>query len=60
MKDETVRTLEAIKKADPHRFLTYDELVSELERFYLAHQPTLRAQVQRILSEMAENRIGDR
>lgn len=46
---ETRALLEAILRADPHRFLTFDELFGELARFFLARQPTLRGQVERYL-----------
>lgn len=52
---ETIALLEAIRRADPHRFLCFDELFLELARFYLARQPTLRGEVERWLREKKES-----
>lgn len=45
--DETAILLRAIKESRPREFLTYEELIAELVRFYLAHQRTLSAEVTR-------------
>ena len=42
--------LEAIRRSQPHTFLTFDELLAELVRFYLARQPTIRAEVEKWLA----------
>lgn len=43
--------LESIRRAVPRRFLTYDELFTELARFYMAHQPTIRGNLRRLAVE---------
>ena len=42
--------LEAIRRCEPRKFLTFDELLAELVRFYLARQPTIRAEVEKWLA----------
>ena len=50
LKPATVALLEAIRRSQPHTFLSFDELFAELTRFYLARQPTIRAEVKKWLA----------
>lgn len=47
--DDVWKTLQAIKRARPRQFLTIDEVLGELERFYLEHHVNLADQVNRVL-----------
>ena len=56
---ETIQQLEGILRANPHTFLSYEELVAELVRFYLARHRMMQGEVERYLRKKSEATQGE-